>query len=185
MKRVKVEEVKEGWVRFMSDGWKMHFVDVRLLSGLMEDSASRNHASPFYEPVTKAWIDLPGMILQDRSIEEFSFDGITLEMPSEDFEHFRESLRDKKVREFSDGRKYFKIHGWLHCVVFTPEQRDACLALMDARAEEARARGEADKKRFREGIAAINKDGVKVMSVKAPDSIPKVPLAGKPNNEKN
>lgn len=182
---IETQEVKDGWIMFVSDGWKIHWVHSSLLPGLMEDSAERGHPNPGHEPVEKGFIDNPGMILQDRSHEVLEVDGFLLTIPSEDFRYFYESLKKKTERTFNDGRKYFKIHGWLHCVVFTPEQRDACLALMEARLPEAEKRSKADTDRFKAAINEINKDGVKVISAKAPDSIPKVPLAGKPNNEKN
>lgn len=170
---------------FMSDGWKVHWCPTALLPGLMEDSVARAHGEGAFESVTKGFIDLPGMILQDRAIETLKLEGFTLRIPSEDFEHFYDSLKEKKVRKFNDGREYFKIHGWLHCVVFTPELRDACLELMRNKLTAAKKRGEDDRARFRSAIAKVNADGVKVISAKAPDSIPKAALSGKPNKEKN
>lgn len=174
-----------GWVLFMSSGWKGHWCPAELLPGLMEDSSRRGHGMGSYEPAERGLIDLPGMVMVDRSIQTFDIGGFKLRIPTEDTEQFYFELRSNKERVFSDGRKYFKIHGWIHCVVMTPEQRLSLLREMETRMDDVKRITREETHEFQRRISQVNSGGVRIMTSKAPESMPKIPVSGTPNDEKN
>jgi len=180
-----IEEIKSEWTFFLADGWKVHWCPTSLLSGLMSDAARRNHTFHEATPVKKGFVDLPGMIMTDRTYQEFKLGEFVLSIPTEDMETFLDELEVAKIRKFEDGKEYCKIHGWLHCVVFTPDQRVTMLSEMKARLPAVKIQAKAERAEFSRRIAEINKGGSKVITSKAPDSIPRSPVSGTPNGEKN
>lgn len=186
METVDLENAK--WVSFYADGWKPHVVHKSLLNGLMSDASSRHHSPGNVEVIYKGFIDLPGMIMKDRSYQKIEVvDGFTLEIPSQDFLYYFRELRDGPEREFSTGQKYYKIHGWLVCMVFSTEQRDRILSVMRERLEEVNEIAKREDEEFSNRLKKINKDGIKIVSPRDPESmkvLEKVLVSPK-NEEKN
>lgn len=154
----------EAWVCVgMMGGYKAHFCPSGLAGGLIADLAARGaEGEPETKGVLQGLIDLPGMIMTDRPLEEIEIDGFTLKIPSQDFAYFVDELANKApLRKFADGREYHKIHGWMVCVVMTPAQRDAVLARMAELLPEARKRSDEADEEFSRRLAEINKDKVR------------------------
>ena len=177
------------WYHIWSESAKNHFVHDSLLEGLKADMEKRGHKVYKAEPTTRGWFDLPGMIQVGRSYEKFTLDGLEFTVAAENFEYMFNELRTVHERTFVDGKKYYKIHGWLHCPVFTPEQRTTLLNYMEGEMKRVMAVAEIEHQQFVDVINDINKDGINVVTPKAPKSMKafeqKVLLSGKPTKDKN
>jgi len=178
-------ELKGEWVFMTAEGWKHHFCPLSLLSGLLDDAYARGHEVGQTEDTMHGHIDQPGMIMTDRTYQNILLGEFNLEIPTEDFEHFYERLKSSSLRTFSNGKEYYKLHGWLHCVVFTPEFRLSALKQMEEILPAVLIEAEKEHEEFTRRISAINKGGVRVMTRKVPESMPKAPMSGNPNDEKN
>ena len=177
------------WLRASFIDWKFHYCSADVLESLAAD-AQKRFAGSFIdaEPVSDgAFLERPGMVLANRGYQHLHFDGLDLTIPVLDFTHFQQKLSALEPRLFPDGSQYYKLHSWLHCLVLTPEQRRLCLEAMVAAAPEAEARAEAENKALDAGIQAINRDGLKVISRRDPESLKAVEkkLVSKPDCNKN
>ncbi len=174
---------KTDWIMLHAEGWKFHWAPASLLEGLTLDAVRRFHTINDVEPATQGFIDLPGMCMMDRSIQTFEIDGFKLSIPTQDMEYYFAEL-SAPVRTFKTGEKYVKLHGRLHCLVLTEDQRNRLLAQLDMPAILEKARQENEE--FTRRIRSINEDGVKVVSPRDPKSLEGVvKLVSKPNDEKN
>lgn len=185
------------WAKVKPSGWKIHAVPASLLEGLLQDARERGHTEITFAPAgtEDIMIDLPGMCMVDRTYQEIRIDTLSLSIPTTDFTVFFNELGQAPKRKFANGQEYYKIHGWLACVVFTPEQRDLVLKsmteLMPVVSEAARKEDE----EFERRLAQVNKQSpVKVVArprnsqkvVLKNDPIPKgAQLSGLPSGEKN
>lgn len=158
------------WAFVWVTGYKPHFCPKKLANGLLADLSGREHDTPGdglifkVEGTDSGGIDLPGMCMVDRPYEEIKIDTFKLSIPSQDFTHFVRALFEAPERMFADGEKYYKIHGWMHCIVFTPEQRDMVLKAMEEMLPEAARKAEEADREFSRRMEEINRDGVKVIS---------------------
>ena len=187
---MEVVDLKDNlWARLFMNGWKPHFVPRSLLQGLMDDGERRRHPFDNVEPADKGFIDLPGMIMLDRTHQTIKIDTFELTIPTQDFEYYYRELKDGPKRTFtSTGQEYYKIHGWIHCAVFTVEQRDLLVKTMGEMLETVKVQAKKEDDEFTRRLREINKDGVKVVSPKDPESMKGVVekvLVSPPNNEKN
>ncbi|MHB8407859.1 MAG: hypothetical protein ACYDHY_07050 [Acidiferrobacterales bacterium] len=194
------------WYHVWCEGAKNHFVFSGLVECLKKDLDERfkgrvldtgKYGPPNYvghgvekvEECKGPWFDLPGMIMTSRSHEKVTIDGGELEVASENFEYLFNELMEAQERTFADGKKYYKVHGWLHCIVFTPEQRRLILTHMQEQLPRVKAVAAAENKSFMDAISEINKDGLKVVTSKAPESVKalekRTVLSGRPTNDKN
>lgn len=79
--------------------------------------------------ITAAGIDTPGMVYRDRTWWRGVLDnGMEVTWPHSDHKHFVDKVRSAKP--YPGG--YYKLHGWIHCIVLTPDHRDQLLALIAA-----------------------------------------------------
>ncbi len=100
---MKAMSEKHGWFRFMADGWKVHWVTGDLLPGLVDDATFRGHSVKSVMAEAQGSLDQPGMIMGDRTYQDFDLGGFTLSIPTTDCEHFRTKLRDATPRLTSGG----------------------------------------------------------------------------------
>lgn len=119
------------WSGVMFGGFKTHFCPNELVSQLVADIISRGGEVIDIKSVTQGWADLPGMVLADRPWEDIQLKNFKLGFPSQDFEHFLRELNNANVRKFADGSEYYKLHGWLHCIILTPDQYVQVMLKMD------------------------------------------------------
>lgn len=178
------------WAFVWVTGYKPHFVPKKLVTSLVGDLTTREHeeegAGEVYEVrgVETGGCDRAGMIMVDRPYEKIKIDTFSLEFPSQDFEHFMLRLFKAPERKFQNGDRYYKIHGWLHCVMFTPEQRDLVLKAMEEMLPAVREKADAADKEFSRRMREINKDGVKVISHRDKES-PHVKRVPRPKKDRN
>lgn len=167
-----VENLQDStWVCVMVPGFKTHFCPADMAADLEADLIQRlsdgsvGHEHVDVSGAVGCLIDLPGMIMMDRPIEKFAIDDFTLEIPSQDFWYIADELeRGAPLRTFASGRKYHKIHGWMVCVVMTPEHRADLLTRMEKKTPEIQERAAAADEEFSLRLKQINKDRVRVVS---------------------
>lgn len=190
MKTENLQDVMWAWVEH--PGYKGHYCPKKLAGSLLADLQKRRDRDYPHkggdgniEPVDEGGIDLPGMIMADRPIEKLKIDTFTLSIPSQDFAEFTRELGFVHKRVFSDGQAYYKIHGWMQCVVFTPEQRDLVLTEMKAMLPDVKKRADEADKEFSRRLDVLNAGEVKVISARDKHSknAPKrIPAPKKENN---
>ena len=101
-------------------------------------------------------IDRGGPMLMSAEWISVDLEGTPFEVPVRDVEDFYWEL--KAARRGGTGRKtYYKMHGWLHVVVLTPEMRETLLAAWGGRIQEYRDRASAEADKFVHAVAEINK----------------------------
>lgn len=182
----------------MLPGMKGHACPNVLLSELLADIRARLLAHDpqadlqpvFNEPITEYGLDCPGMVMADRKWEDIPVEpGFTLGFPYSDFGFFLQVLEELSPRTFvPGGQQYFKLHGWMHCVVLTPDQRQTVLEYMRAHAAAVQVKADAEDQEFDARLADLNKDQLRVVRVKpvVNEDIPAgTPLSGKPSRERN
>lgn len=146
---MKTELDDELWaIAKFSDGFKCHYCPRWLIGGLVADITGRGGEFISAEPVTSGFIDLPGMVMADRPIESIRIDTFTLEIPSQDFDHFFDRLSKSPVRRFSDGSRYYKLHSWMMCVVLSTEQGALLVREMRLMAADVRKRADSADTEF-------------------------------------
>jgi len=114
------------WMYFPSQSVISHMVPKCLLRPLLADLASRGHPDAVYRgfpPTDYMDFDLPGVICADRPKEQISLAGLDLRIPCEDVVEMLAKLRTLPERYFANGRRYYKLKGYLRCVVLTANQR--------------------------------------------------------------
>jgi hypothetical protein len=112
---------------------KPHFVPTSLQPDISNELVTRfsrsnlNGENSFTaKPTTEGLVDLPGMVRVDRTYEEFDLGGFKLSIPTTDIDFYYSELTKLPERQVN-GKPYYKIHGWIHCVVLTPEHRTIIL----------------------------------------------------------
>lgn len=148
------------WARLTFEGYKQHYCPAELAADLLADIEARGGRNMEIEGTAEGAIDLPGMILADRPWEDLMIGPFKLGIPSQDFEIFAAELERSPVRRFASGKEYHKIHGWMTCVVVTPEQRERMLRDMEAMLPEARRHQEEADERLTNALDRMRKAGV-------------------------
>ena len=135
------------WHWIILRGAKAHMVCAGLLRQLLVEMTGRDCEIESAKLVGKGGVmfDMPGMIRVDRPMEAIPFLGTTLHIPSEDIATISGQLSDLPRRMFkcadgSPGYPYFKLHGFLRCLVLTPSQRTLLLRLLQERVADAEAK---------------------------------------------
>jgi hypothetical protein len=167
-KKMIVDKISD-WTFLLFEYYKPHFCPNELITDLIIDIESRGGPLIETKSVDKGGADRPGMVLMDRPWETIILDGFKLEFPSQDFEYFMEELKSSSMREFISGKKYYKVHGWRHCIVVTPKQREIVLQAMDEMLPRVRARCEEAEEKLIEVIERIDKN--KVLIIPRPTKI--------------
>ncbi len=153
------------WVATRFGNLKWHYGPKRLAHGLLEEGGA-DIENVEMRPADEGLIDLPGMIMMDRSYQKIKVDTFRLVIPTEDFEHFYDELVVAPLRKFKTGEEYHKLHGWVACVMFTPQQHEALGDVMEEMLPDVRHVAEKEAREFSRRIAQINRDDVKVVAAK-------------------
>jgi hypothetical protein len=152
------------WALVQFEGFKAHFCPSELVADLIADIEVRGGPATEVTLAVKGGADLPGIVLANRSWEDIPIGGFKLGFPSQDFEHFMAELERSPVRRFASGREYHKIHGWLHCVVLTPEQRADVLRTMGEMLPEVRERADEENRLFLKAMERVNEGKLRAVS---------------------
>lgn len=118
-------------------GCKPHFVPESLQPDISDELVNRFSRSNLrgedsftVKTTTEGLVDLPGMVRMDRTYEEFDLGGFKLSIPTTDIDFYYSELTRLPERSVN-GKPYYKIHGWIHCVVLTPEHRTIILSQIE------------------------------------------------------
>ena len=118
---------------------KTHTAPGCLLADLIDDLRKRGHEpAPILRPPydgdveieyrspvlrTRMWcLDMGGMVCTDEPWITVRVDNLPIEVRACDVRDHVQRLARYEVRRFSSGRAYYKIHGWMHCIVLLPRQ---------------------------------------------------------------
>jgi len=104
----------------------------------------------------EAAIDLPGMIRMDRGWWSCDIDVGRVAFPVLNVRDLRRQLVSLPLRTFNDGTEYYKLHGWLVCLVLTPEQRDSILQALADDWDAIEAREDKELDQWRETVRVLN-----------------------------
>ncbi len=141
------------WTLIEFSGAKPHLSSAALCSPVIDDLDIRvggQSRCTQLEPGA-VHIDQGGAMLVDRTYQTVTFDGLELRVPTTELAYFLQELRAAQVRETND-IQYYKLHGWLHVVVLTPEQRDACITAWEIQLVATQADAIEEQLRFEEAL---------------------------------
>lgn len=113
--------------------------------------------NPVPEPADEAFIDMPGMIMADRSYQTLTLDELSVTVPSQDFPLFHERLLHAKEEIISDGCSVIKLRGWLSGIVMTPEHRRQLLSSMEEMLPAVKRLAASEDEEFTRRIDGVNK----------------------------
>lgn len=183
------------WTLIRLEHWKATYVSKALLPQLLQDYEARGYDPKvpplFQKDVDEAGIDYPGMIMTTRTWVDISLEpGFSLGFPTMDAEDFLDDMKDLQMRRFGDGTPYYKLHGWLQCIVLTPAQLDLAIAYLRDNLKVIRENAQRENDIFTGAIKATNEAAGRTVIVRPEveknDPIPKgTPLSGMPSREKN
>jgi len=137
-------------------GFKTHFCPKALMGGLLADIATRGDSEREVRGTNKGAIDLPGMCMANRPWEKMMIGDFEFSVPTQDFDIILGKLERAPLRKFADGQEYHKVHGAYHCLVVTPEQRDALLDVMLGMMSDVRKRSDDADEEMGERIKKLN-----------------------------
>lgn len=120
------------WKILTFEGAITHLCCIGLEHDIINDMVARGCKLEKSKSTKTFNIDMPGMICIDRPWETFMFRGLTLKIPSEDILMFMVNLEALQVRQLNN-KSYYKLHGFLRCLVLTATQRDGLLRLLKLR----------------------------------------------------
>lgn len=116
------------WCRVMtSNGWRV------FPTSLAGPYLGKSLGVVIPEPTAKAFIDNRGMMMVDRTVQTLELDGLTIEIPSQDFSDFCYQLKFARSEHLDDQTVVWKLRGWLCGLVLTGMLRHALLDLMEDR----------------------------------------------------
>ncbi len=158
------------WLTDETWHWKGHVVDDVLAHDIqMElfDRAFEAGHSPTFVMVDQTdyvYFDMPGMCLIERAHRDIDLDGLTIRIPSQDFEdiYAQVKLLPERTLLANPDLKYYKLHGWRFCIVLLASQRDALIEAMEAQRAAAEVEAAVDNGRFVKGL-----EGLPVVSARA------------------
>lgn len=141
---------------------KFHVVPDELVETVVADLKERG--SPFVRQnvILKVGIDYPGMVHRDDVWYDFQLDGIVAQFSARSFEGMLKQLRELPKRIAPSGMWYFKLHGFLNCLVLTPKNRVRLLDLMAPKLQEALVQAELEAQRFNEAFVKNSHSNVRV-----------------------
>lgn len=159
-----MDEDQTLWVAVRLKNLKWHYCLKRLAYELIEEVGVDEDVE--MRPTNEGLIDLPGMVMTDRSYQNIKIDTFRLVIPTEDFEYFHDKLRESPVRRFRSGDEYHKVHGWMACAMFSPEQREMIVDAMADVLPDVRMAAEAEAVEFSRRLSVVRGKGVDVISGK-------------------
>lgn len=141
------------WSYFRFAQAKGHFVRENLRAQLLEEATERKFGFEAEDrDVTEGGIDLPGMIWVHRGFEVIELPGgLKFSLPYSDAIFFMKELENAPLRSFKDGTVYYKLHGWLSCIIMNPFERDYLLAHLKLNEERIKAKDAEELQHIRNG----------------------------------
>lgn len=121
-----------------------------------------------HEVADRAFIDMPGMIMADRTYQTIELEDLTLEIPTTDFSIMYEQLKHAGEEFLPGGSSVFKLRGWLCGLVLTLELRNLLLQKMSEVLPAVKIISQKENEEFVRRLDIVNKNSpVKVISARA------------------
>lgn len=138
------------WTNIIFEGAMGHVVPDGLKDQLLTEMLDRGHGPDMNfqlngGPVHKTTIrsfDMGGMYFAGQPEEEFTVDGLTIYVPSDQFASILKTLKRLPLRYFADGSPYYKAKFWMHATVMHPKTYHETILKMEDMAEAAEAKAE-------------------------------------------
>ena len=131
---------------------KLHIVPHELVATVVADLKGRGSPYVTQNPIAECGFDYPGMVHMDDVWYDFPLDGLVAQFSARSFEGMLKQLRELSKRTAPSGLWYFKLHGYLNCLVLTPKDRVRLLDSMTSKLQEALAQAELENRRFNEAF---------------------------------
>lgn len=150
----------------MTGNVKAHYIPENLHKDILEDICARHKSQPFetYDK-DEAVHDVGGAAMIDEEFLTWELSpGMKFSTRVSHFEYALTALKKAELREIK-GHKYYKIYGWLHCIVLLPEHRDLLLKAWEENLQKYSEKALCANFEFEKRMAEINKDGMKIQHV--------------------
>jgi hypothetical protein len=141
-----------GWTRILDKNqyMKSHIFHDSLMNALFMD-LRKKHPNvdskcdlEFQTEDQVYYFDLPGMSLRNEPTVLFNLDNEQkIETRCHDVGELIMKIENAKLRDYAEHGSFYKIHGFLQCLVLTPEQRKNLLSQMRNSLDECDERAEA------------------------------------------
>lgn len=157
---------------FWENRVKPHFVPDDLVAELRADICTRfNTVVADIAPRLAGDVirlDLGGPMMVDAEWVGVDLDGVVFEVPVRDVSQLYLELLQAPARGRGT-QGYYKLHGWIHALVLTPNQRNYVLATWARRLQEFHDKAEKEATEYRRRVAEINRHPGVELSVPALD----------------
>lgn len=155
-------------------GVKAHYIPESLYTDITDELFARYLERPFQElEKDEAVYDVGGMAMIDEEWVKWitPHKDLMVSMRARHFPYAFDELRNLKLRHVN-GKPYYKLHGWLHCIVLTPSQRDYLLTEWKGELCQFNEKALVGNVEFARRLAEINKHEQVIISLPKVD-IPK------------
>lgn len=145
-------------------GVKAHYIPEALEKDIVDELYTRFMQVPMtsYDK-DESWYDPGGMVMEGEELLTWTFtEGISIGTRVSHFEYLLEELMESPVREVN-GKQYYKLHGWMHCIVLTPEQRNFLLSELQKNLAAYQEKNMLANLEFERRMANVNQDGLKIL----------------------
>jgi hypothetical protein len=143
----------------MFDNFLTHTVSADLEAQLLREMGSRGAVLRPSRPelenpraVTDYCIDFGGGAYVHRPMEEFTWAGLEMAIPSDQVAGAIRVINGLPLRRFADGRPYLKLKHWHFALVMTPTQHVELCARLAGIADAAERRAEAFEAALERGL---------------------------------
>jgi hypothetical protein len=139
-----------------------HFVPAAVLPQLLQDLQTRYASKVKRQKRTEfGSFDMPGMVPVHRewSLNALDDHRFTLAIPLMDVSEFLTLLRKLQPRTFADGTEYYKLHGFMRCIVLLPQHKQELEKALVGIEPTAARRGLHDLLRMEKTVAAAEATG--------------------------
>lgn len=164
---------------YQADGsTKSHVVPNHLKKGILEDLEKRGaRGTDSVEDTDVFHLDFGGMMAMNTPEIEVTVDNLKISVMTTQVEVALAEINDllrEKVR-YANGKPYYKLHGWLSCLVIEPSNLKHLrnqLAAKIGEAERRQKKFEADRRSFglpgshKELLEEMEKNGTPIISIK-------------------
>ena len=129
---------------------KLHITPDELVDGIVADLKKRGFPLVRRNLIIECGFDGPGCVHKDDVWYDFVLDSLVVKFSARSFEEMLLQLRGLERRTAPGGQRYFKMHGFLNCLVLTSDDRKYLLNQMQPKLQEALVQAEFEAQRFNE-----------------------------------
>lgn len=145
------------WLYTAVKDLKIHYSNKELAYDLLDEVGIDQETYVDLKQINEGLIELPGPVLMDRTYQSIKIEDFKLKIPTSDFEYFYFKLEESPLRKFKSGNEYYKLHGWMTCVMFTKEQGNTIKEVMHKNLDEISALATEETLKLQKGLMEFNK----------------------------